>query len=38
VGSRVQIDIPAAMAYGEKATGGAPSGDLRFVVDILQAS
>jgi peptidylprolyl isomerase len=34
VGSRVQLDIPAALAYGEKATSG-PSGDLRFVVDVL---
>lgn len=31
VGSRVQIDIPAAQAYGEA------QGDLRFVVDILAA-
>ncbi|GID31257.1 FKBP-type peptidyl-prolyl cis-trans isomerase [Paractinoplanes brasiliensis] len=31
VGSRVQIDVPAAMAYGEE------QGDLRFVVDILAA-
>lgn len=31
VGSRVQIDIPAALAYG------AQQGDLRFVVDILAA-
>ena len=37
VGSRVQLDIPAAMAYGEKASGGRPSGDLRFVVDVLAA-
>jgi peptidylprolyl isomerase len=37
VGSRVQLDIPAAMAYGEKAQGGRPSGDLRFVVDVLAA-
>jgi peptidylprolyl isomerase len=37
VGSRVQLDIPADLAYGEQAEGGRPSGDLRFVVDILQA-
>lgn len=37
VGSRVQLDIPAAMAYGDQAAGGRPSGDLRFVVDILAA-
>ncbi|WP_034214335.1 FKBP-type peptidyl-prolyl cis-trans isomerase [Actinoplanes subtropicus] len=32
VGSRLQIDVPAALAYGEQ------QGDLRFVVDILGAS
>jgi peptidylprolyl isomerase len=37
VGSRVQLDIPADKAYGEQTTGGRPAGDLRFVVDILQA-
>ncbi|MCA2216386.1 FKBP-type peptidyl-prolyl cis-trans isomerase [Jidongwangia harbinensis] len=37
VGSRVQLDIPATMAYGEKAEGGRPAGDLRFVVDVLAA-
>ncbi|MCO8271431.1 FKBP-type peptidyl-prolyl cis-trans isomerase [Actinoplanes sp. TRM 88003] len=31
VGSRIQIDVPAAMAYGPER------GDLRFVVDILDA-
>jgi peptidylprolyl isomerase len=31
VGSRIQLDIPAALAYGEE------QGDLRFVVDILAA-
>ncbi len=35
VGSRVQLDIPAALAY---PNGGGPEGDLRFVVDILSAS
>ncbi|MEV6343666.1 FKBP-type peptidyl-prolyl cis-trans isomerase [Actinoplanes sp. NPDC051851] len=32
VGSRVQLDVPADLAYG------AEQGDLRFVVDILSAS
>ena len=31
VGSRIQLDVPAALAYGEA------QGDLRFVVDILAA-
>ncbi len=37
VGSRVQLDIPANLAYGDEPQGGAPGGDLRFVVDILAA-
>ena len=37
VGSRVQLDIPAKMAYGDPAPQGRPSGDLRFVVDVLAA-
>jgi peptidylprolyl isomerase len=37
VGSRVQLDIPAKMAYGDPAPEGRPSGDLRFVVDVLAA-
>ncbi|MEV5690220.1 FKBP-type peptidyl-prolyl cis-trans isomerase [Micromonospora globbae] len=37
VGSRVQIDIPADLAYGENPQGGAPAGPLRFVVDVLAA-
>ena len=37
VGSRVQLDIPAAMAYGDPAPAGRPSDDLRFVVDVLAA-
>lgn len=37
VGSRVQLDIPARMAYGTDPTSGAPTGSLRFVVDILDA-
>jgi peptidylprolyl isomerase len=36
VGSRVQLDIPANLAYGDKPTRpGAPAGPLRFVVDVL---
>lgn len=35
VGSRVQLDIPAALAYGENPGNGAPGGPLRFVVDVL---
>ncbi|MFI1993529.1 FKBP-type peptidyl-prolyl cis-trans isomerase [Actinoplanes sp. NPDC020271] len=38
VGSRVQLDIPAALAYGENPTGGQPAGALRFIVDVLGAS
>jgi len=37
VGSRVQLDIPANLAYGDKPTSGQPGGDLRFVVDVLAA-
>ncbi|MER7281651.1 FKBP-type peptidyl-prolyl cis-trans isomerase [Dactylosporangium sp. NPDC000244] len=37
VGSRVQLDIPPALAYGENPTGGQPAGALRFVVDVLAA-
>jgi peptidylprolyl isomerase len=37
VGSRVQLDIPANLAYGEQAQSG-PSGPLRFVVDVLAAA
>ena len=37
VGSRVQIDIPAELAYGESGDG-ATSGPLRFVVDVLSAT
>ncbi|SCG71341.1 FKBP-type peptidyl-prolyl cis-trans isomerase [Micromonospora halophytica] len=36
VGSRVQLDIPADLAYGEKPQRpGAPAGPLRFIVDVL---
>jgi peptidylprolyl isomerase len=37
VGSRVQLDIPADLAYGNTGTNGSPSGPLRFVVDVLDA-
>ncbi|MEH1098151.1 FKBP-type peptidyl-prolyl cis-trans isomerase [Micromonospora sp. CPCC 205561] len=37
VGSRVQLDIPAELAYGNNAAGGRPAGPLRFVVDVLAA-
>ena len=38
VGSRVQLDIPADLAYGDHPSGGQPAGVLRFVVDVLAAS
>ncbi|MEV7624039.1 FKBP-type peptidyl-prolyl cis-trans isomerase [Actinoplanes sp. NPDC089786] len=38
VGSRVQLDIPADLAYGDNPTGGQPAGTLRFVIDVLSAS
>jgi peptidylprolyl isomerase len=37
VGTRVQLDIPAQLAYGENPGGGRPGGALRFVVDVLAA-
>jgi peptidylprolyl isomerase len=37
VGSRVQLDIPANLAYGDNPTGGQPAGPLRFIVDVLDA-
>ncbi|MGC4804744.1 FKBP-type peptidyl-prolyl cis-trans isomerase [Micromonospora sp. DT233] len=37
VGSRVQLDIPGELAYGNDASGGRPAGPLRFVVDVLAA-
>ena len=38
VGSRVQLDIPADLAYGDAPKQqGAPAGPLRFVVDVLAA-
>ena len=36
IGSRVQLDIPAALAY--EGVPDRPQGDLRFVVDVLDAS
>jgi peptidylprolyl isomerase len=38
VGSRVQIDIPADLAYGDSPQTGYPAGALRFVVDVLSAA
>ena len=38
VGSRVQLDIPANLAYGDSPSGGQPGGALRFVVDVLSAA
>jgi peptidylprolyl isomerase len=38
VGSRVQLDIPASLAYGDNPGNGAPSGALRFVVDVLSVA
>lgn len=38
VGSRVQLDIPSALAYGDSPTNGSPAGALRFVVDIIDAT
>jgi peptidylprolyl isomerase len=37
VGSRVQLDIPADLAYGASPQPGQPAGPLRFVVDVLAA-
>jgi peptidylprolyl isomerase len=37
-GSRVQLDIPADLGYGEQAPAGYPSGDLRFVIDVLSVT
>lgn len=37
VGSRIQIDIPSELAYGDDPSRGAASGDLRFVVDVISA-
>lgn len=38
VGSRVQLDIPADLAYGDHPSGPQPAGALRFVVDVLSAA
>ncbi|MEU7757285.1 FKBP-type peptidyl-prolyl cis-trans isomerase [Micromonospora sp. NPDC049171] len=39
VGSRVQLDIPGELGYGNDpaAAGGRPTGPLRFVVDVIAA-
>jgi len=37
VGSRVQLDFPPRMAYGDSPPQGAPIGALRFIVDVLAA-
>jgi peptidylprolyl isomerase len=37
VGSRVQLDIPSDLAYGDNPGGGRPGGPLRFVTDVLAA-
>ncbi|SCF39065.1 peptidylprolyl isomerase [Micromonospora viridifaciens] len=37
VGSRVQLDIPGKLAYGDNGELGGPAGPLRFVVDVLAA-
>ncbi|SBT54098.1 FKBP-type peptidyl-prolyl cis-trans isomerase [Micromonospora narathiwatensis] len=37
VGSRVQLDIPGELAYGNESVNGRPGGPLRFVVDVLAA-
>jgi peptidylprolyl isomerase len=37
VGSRVQLDIPSNLAYGDNPAGGQPAGPLRFVTDVLAA-
>lgn len=35
LGSRVQLDIPSDLAYGDDPAGGRPTGPLRFIVDVL---
>ena len=37
VGSRVQLDIPGSLAYGDTPNAQRPYGTLRFVVDVLSA-
>ncbi|EEP72938.1 peptidylprolyl isomerase [Micromonospora sp. ATCC 39149] len=37
VGSRVQLDLPAELGYGNNPPDGYPAGALRFVVDVLAA-
>jgi peptidylprolyl isomerase len=38
VGSRVQLDIPSNLAYGDDPSSGGPTGPLRFVVDLLSVA
>ena len=38
VGSRVELVIPANLAYGDEGKNGSPKGTLVFVVDILAAA
>ena len=38
VGRRVQLDIPADLAYGDNPGSGSPSGALRFIVDVLSVA
>lgn len=38
IGSRVQLDIPSNLAYGDDASSGRPTGPLRFVIDVLSAT
>ncbi|GEM_PF-989180 len=35
LGSRVQIDIPSSLGYGDNPGGTSPAGPLRFIVDVL---
>ena len=37
VGTRVQLDIPGELAYGDKGEKGGPAGPLRNVIDVLAA-
>ncbi len=38
VGSRIQLDIPASLAYGDTPSDGSPAGTLRFVIDVLSTT
>jgi peptidylprolyl isomerase len=37
VGSRVQLDIPSDLAYGDNPGGGKPAGPIRFIIDVQEA-